>query len=484
MVPPKDEEDGEEILFAAVLSHIRRSPAAAPQSVFDRLRLVLAGVFVTGAALALVAAWFFSNTAANETYDRLLISAAVQMAETVGIEQTKVSATPPDAAFETLALAQDDRVFYAIRSPRGDLLTGHARLPAPASDGELDRPRIGNANFLGQPVRTATVGRYVTTPADGGWASIVIAQTRLARNALAVALMMKIGALIVFVTSLGYFAALVAAKQALLPLSRIEQALAQRDANDVTPLNVVSPRETQALVDAINLVMGRLADRMSKLQGFIGVAAHQARTPIAGLIAQVDLLQNDRRPGERSARIDRIRDRLIALGRLTNQLLGHAMVVYRSDTVPHAAVDLAEIARAAARDGVPLSLDRDVVVLVQAFPDPFPFNGDAVSLREGLMNLVDNAIVHGAPTRLHVKVARRAGQAVVGVFDDGPGIPPERWEAALSPFAAPRTDRGGAGLGLSIVNEIAAAHGGRLEAAYPKDGGFEIHMILPLQADR
>lgn len=486
IVRPRTKKTGETRLAVALRNVGKLWPVSRRTrgSVFGRLRLVLAGVFLFGAALALGAAWLFSNTAANETYDRLLISAAVQMAETVGVEQNQVMATPPDAAFETLAQAHDDRVFYAIRDPEGRLVTGDARLEGPGADDDLDRPRIDDGHFMGLPVRTATTGRYVTTQDGGGWTSIVVAQTRQARTELAVALMAKIGALIVFVSLLGYAASLVAARRALLPLSRIEQALAARDANDVSPLNVESPRETQALVDAINLVMGRLADRMSKLQGFIGVAAHQTRTPIAALIAQVDLLQNDRTAPARNSRIERIRDRLIELGRLTNQLLGHAMIVYRSEIMPHGPVDLAEVARAAARDGVPFAIDRDLMVTVEVTPEPFMVQGDAVSLREGLTNLVNNAVVHGAPSRLAIRVFQRGDDAVVGVFDDGQGMPPEAWPAALSPFTAPRTGRPGAGLGLSIVNTLVEAHSGRIEFALPDGGGFEVRLVIPMQSDR
>lgn len=455
--------------------------AHTQRSVFDRLRLLLASVFVVGGALALGAAWFFSNTAANETYDRLLISAAVQMAETVAADQTQVSVTPPDAAFETLALARDDRLFYAIRDPQGRLLTGYPGLAAPPPTADLEQPRIGDAHVLGAYVRTVTVGRYITTPAGDGWASVVVAQTRQARDALALALMTRIGALIVFVSALGFFAALVAARRALLPLARIEQALAARDVNDVTPLNVASPRETQALVDAINLVMARFADRMAKLHAFVGVAAHQIRTPIAALAAQAELLETDRTPSARRARADRVRTRLSELGRLANQLLGHAMIVYRADTVPHAPVDLADVVRDAVRDGAPLALDRDLTVQLNTEARDLVIPGDGTSLREGLTNLINNAAVHGAPSRLEVTVSVEGDHAVITVFDDGPGVPPAAWAATLTPFSAPRTGRAGAGLGLSIAHEIAVAHGGRVEFRHPAGGGFEVRMVLPLQ---
>ena len=452
---------------------------AGRTSVFDRLRLLLAAVFTVGSAVALAAAWFFSNTAANETYDRLLISAAVQIAERVGVEQTQVSAAPPDAAFETLALARNDRVFYAVRDPQGRLVTGHPIVPRPLDGTELDRPRIGEDRVRGLAVRTATVGRYVTTPAGGGWASIVVAQTRQARDALALSLMAKIGGLIVFVSALGYVAALTAARRALMPLSRIEHALADRDVQDVTPLDVASPRETQALVDAINLVMARFADRMAKLHAFVGFAAHQIRTPIAALMAQVELLENDRGQAARQARAERMRERLMELGRLTNQLLGHAMIVYRADAVPHAPVDLVEAARGALREGVPLALDRDLTVMLHAEAETVIVQGDDMSLRDGLTNLVNNAAMHGAPTRLEVTVGVAGEHAFVRVFDDGPGIAEPDWAATLTPFTAPRTGRSGAGLGLSIAHEIAVGHGGRVAFRRPEGGGFEVSMLLP-----
>jgi len=452
----------------------------AQRSVFDHLRLLLAGVFLLGGALALMAAWLFSNALANDTYDRLLISAAVQIAETVGIDQNHVTANPPDAAFETLALAPDDRLFYAVRAPDGRLVTGSPSLAARSFGRELEAPRLGDDNLAGEAVRTATVGRYVTTLGEAGWASVVVAQTRLARNALALNLMLKIGAIIVFVSALGFFSALAVARRALQPLARIEQALAARDLNDVRPLDVPSPRETQALVDAINQVMARLADRMAKLQAFVGVAAHQIRTPIAALAAQAELLETDKTPTDRRARADRIRGRLAELGRLTNQLLGHAMVVYRADTAPRATVDLAEVARKALHEAVPQALDRDLIVTFHAPPEPIPVQGDALSLHEGLTNLINNAAVHGAPSRLEVTAGHAGGWATVTVWDNGPGIPPDAWSAAVQPFTAPRSQRPGAGLGLSIANEIAAAHGGRLEFDLPAGGGFAVRVRLPM----
>lgn len=453
--------------------------AAGERSVFGRLRLLLGGVFVGGAAIALVAAYVFSHAAANEAYDRLLISAAVQMAETLDIEDGQISATPPDAAFETLALARRDRLFYAVRGPDGSLLTGSTDLAAPERGPHLETPRISDIHVGGAAARQVTIGRYITTPQGAGWASVAIAQTRVERNSLVLSLMSWTGALIIFVSVLGFLTALAAARRALLPLARIEQALARREVNDVSPLNVASPRETQALVDAINVVMARFADRMTKLHTFVGVAAHQIRTPLAALSAQVEMLDSDSSPAAKRARVDRIRTRLSELGRLTNQLLGHAMIIYRAESVAASAVDLAEVARLALRDGAPLAIGRDLLVALHAPDEPVIVQGDATNLREGLTNLVNNAVVHGARTRLEVTVGREGPWAFVAILDDGSGIAPDAWRAALTPFSAPRSGRPGAGLGLAIAHEIAAAHGGCIEARHDGEAGFQVKMLLP-----
>lgn len=461
------------------MSSLPSLDARAGGSVFGRLRLFFMAVFTVGGVVALVVAWVFWNTAANAAYDRLLVSAAVQIAETIDIEQTSFVVQPPDAAFQTLALAEGDRLFYSVRDPAGGLLTGDAELTSDRKGSEHEQARVGTARFAGESVRTVTVHRFLSGPGVEGWCTVIVAQTRDARSAFAISLMTKTGVLIVLVAALGYFGSVAATRRALLPLSRIEQVLDSRQPEDMTPLQVESPRETQALVNTINKVMARFANRMFKLETFSAVAAHQIRTPLAALTSQVELLEEDRTAEERRTRIMRIRDRVMELGRLTQQLLGHAMIMYRSDNHRYAEVDLVELARNALSDGVPLSLERDLGVMFEAPEEPVIVMGDPVGLREGLTNLVNNAVTHGTHSTLNVRVGAAGEEAFVAVFDDGPGIPKELWETAMRPFTVARGARGGAGLGLSIANEIARAHGGRMVFALPEGGGFEVRMILP-----
>jgi two-component system sensor histidine kinase TctE len=286
--------------------------------------------------------------------------------------------------------------------------------------------------------------------------------------------------LVVFVAAFGYFASIFAARRAFQPLAHVERVLDSRHPNDISPLLVESPRETRALVNTINKVMARLANRMATLEKFTAVAAHQIRTPLAAVTAQVELLQKDTEDNERQARIARIRARMLELGRLTKQLLGHAMIAHRSDNIPHQAVNLASAAHSALDDGVPILCTRDIDVSFDAPDRPVLVQGDLVVLREALTNLVDNAVAHGAPGSLSVSVGSEDNYGLVTIFDDGQGMPEELWSSSLSPFKVARGEKAGAGLGLSIVNEIVAAHDGRISFALPAGGGFEVRVAIPL----
>lgn len=443
----------------------------------NRLRFLLATVFGIGTAGALLAAWLFANAGADQGYDRLLASAAVQIAESITIENGVVDVMPPEAAFETLAMSTDDRIFYAVRDPQGRVLTGFPGIVPTEAPNRLAKTTLVDGRLFGVDVREAVVGRYVSL-ARPGWVSVVVAQTRRGRQALAWSLMTRMGALIISVGALGFIAALVAAHRALRPLSRIGEALNARKDNDLTPLVVDSPRETLALVYAINDLVARMGERSAKLQSFAGLAAHQVRTPIAALLAQVELLRGESMTAGVALRADRLRDRLISLGRLTNQLLDHAMVSYRAE-LPRQTIDLVETTRSALRDSIPRTSSNDIELSFGHHCSSLLIVGDEVILREAITNLIHNAAVHGARTRLSVVVKELDGFAVVAVEDDGAGIAAEQWHRVCSPFAAARDERPGAGLGLSIVCEIARIHGGDVTSRFPSGGGFEVSLRLP-----
>ena len=101
------------------------------RSLYSRIILIIAVVFAAGSVALGTAAWFYARIAADDAYDRLLVGAALQIAESIYAQEGTISVDPPVSAFETLSLSVNDRIFYKVVDPRGEVLTGYDDL-APA----------------------------------------------------------------------------------------------------------------------------------------------------------------------------------------------------------------------------------------------------------------------------------------------------------------------------------------------------------------
>jgi two-component system sensor histidine kinase TctE len=449
-----------------------------PRSVKVRFRILLFTVFGVGALFALLAGWGFARSASDEAYDRLLESAAVQFFDGASASDGQVTILPPESAFDTLSLAENDRFFYSVRTPSGKLLTGYPDLPEAGSarQGPL---AADDLHYLGEPVRVLTLRRPIRTAKTEGYLSVSVAQTRMARDAMQLRLFERSAPVTLAIAALGLLASLFAAAYAVRPLARLESALEARKPQDLTPLRIEGPRETEGLVAAINALVLRIGHRVEKLEVFAGLAAHQLRTPLAALGSQVDLLANDDDEQARTVRIERLRVRLKELNRLIHQLLGHAMIVYRGDTIPTDVVDLSKLARSVVQDMLAGSTNKREL-RVEIDETSLAIVGDEIMLREAVTNLVANAATHGARRLIRIGLRADGDAAIISVADDGPGIADEHWTAAAEPFSTKRQNETGAGLGLSIARQTAISHGGDLSFGHDESGLFMVSMRLAM----
>ncbi|MEA2952684.1 MAG: two-component system, OmpR family, sensor histidine kinase TctE, partial [Alphaproteobacteria bacterium] len=313
-----------------------------------------------------------------------------------------------------------------------------------------------------------------------------VAQTRGARDLLAFDLTLKAFVILAIMSVLALAMVMLTVRAALAPLHAIGEAIDRRAYSDLTPLSLEVPREIAPLVAGLNHFMRRLADRLAILKRFIADAAHQIRTPLAALSSQVELLNHENDPERQQRNVKRLQELADRLGRLVNQLLDHAMVIHRSESVAGGPVDLVALTRSALRDAVPISAEESHLdVMLELQPDNISIIGDAISLREALVNLINNAVIHGGGRTLLVRVLQEQSATRIEVVDDGPGIPPDRWEHMLEPFQSGTQipgqdrDRRGSGLGLAIVQDVAKAHHGEIRFEQRKGVGFVAALILP-----
>lgn len=454
---------------------LKADPVVPPTlSLTGRLATTLALVFALGGLAVALAAFAYGRHAAQQSYDRLLIGAANQIAESITIHDGQVLVDLPVAAFQLLSLAPQDRIAYAVLGPDGKVITGYDGLTPPPKG-----QSFSNSTFTGDPMRLAEVRRRFAERSFSGTVTVIVGQTTRARAELA--WQITRGALVAAALAgcVIVLLAIFAVRSSLRPLRRIERALAARAAQDLTSIDVAVPAEIESLVATLNRFIARLDRQFTTMRTLIADTSHQLRTPIAALRVQAELAAGEQDPERLRTILSRIHDRAAGLGRLTDQLLNHALIIHRADSAPLDAIDLRTVAIRAAEEtdhdlfstGAELELDLP--------EEEVPCAADALSLVEAMKNLAANALRHGgAPVRLFVR-ATPEGQ-VIGTRDSGPGIPEAHWTDAATRYArktgvSPRS----AGLGLAIVAAVARAHGGTLRFAKPAAGGFEAAIHLP-----
>jgi two-component system sensor histidine kinase TctE len=257
-----------------------------------------------------------------------------------------------------------------------------------------------------------------------------------------------------------------------MPLHRLSEEIRKRSVRDLRPVGTAqTPEEARPLVGALNQLLVEVQESHRNQQRFLANAAHQLRTPLAGLQAHTELAlaQSSRETGR--AELEQIHRATIRTARLANQLLALARAEpggYRPEAL--LPVNLRAVVEDAADEWVHRALDRDIDLGFELADASVP--GDATLLREALANLIHNALEYTpAGGRITVKTLLREGHAVLEVEDDGPGIPLAEREQVLERFYRIAGTAGtGSGLGLSIVKEIALAHDAAL-AIGAGDGG-------------
>jgi len=218
---------------------------------------------------------------------------------------------------------------------------------------------------------------------------------------------------------------------------------------------------------------------------FISDAAHQLRTPLAGLKSQTELALGANVDPELRPRLQRVHESAVRSAHLVNQLLSLARAEPESALAQHAArLDLREMARELTAEWVPKALHAGVDLGLHDAGDdapPVAVHGHPLLIREALQNLIDNAIRYaGAGSEVTVSVWRDGATAVMQVADTGPGIPPDLHRAVFERFVRATHEGSGCGLGLAIVRSIAERHGGTASLSGQSPHGLQVRISLPL----
>lgn len=429
-------------------------------------------------ALALADTWIEAERTADQLADRVLGGSALVIAERAALSDAGLlEIAIPYGALEMLSSAAQDRVFYRVDSPDSDgrLVTGYGDLPVaqalPGGD-----PAFADAVYRGVPVRIASLSRAVSTGIDEVPFTVTMAETTLAREALARDILLR-SALRLLGMILGAASIVwIAVTLSLRPLARLSEAIAARNPGDLRPVETPVPAEVRAPVRAVNSLMRRLDGALEGLRNFTGNAAHQLRTPMTVIRTELALAERAPDPTASRAAVARANAALARTERVLAQLLALARVDAAQGMASDrfAETDLVPLIRDLTASHIPAAADAGVDLGFELLsPAPLLARVEPLLLQEALHNLISNAVLHaGRGAEVTVRLIHAQGaEILIEVEDNGPGIPAPARQTVLSRFerGAAGTATPGTGLGLPIVQEIAALFGGWLELVHKGD---------------
>jgi len=449
-----------------------------------RLATIMAAVFIGGMITLYIAAQGYGRAAADKSFDRLLAGSAISITETISIVDDTILVDLPYAALDMLSAAPDDRVFYRVIGPAGNTVTGYSDLPTPSDMSPAKAPasdtiRFYDAEYRGEQVRFALVGREIAVGGMLGSVWVQVGQTRRARETVARETVLNSLLPIAAMTVLALAAVWYGIGSALRPLHRAGEEISRRRPSDLRSIDTPMPVELRPLIEAMNGFMRRLSDNIDTLRAFIADASHQMRTPLAALLAQTQAAQADK-PRELRRSLEAVERNATKLAHLLNQLLSDATVAHRADLQRFERIDLLEAVGEAIRETVGTAEGSDVRFRTSL--DAAPTDGDRLMLVEALKNVIHNAVRHGGETDapVEVELATDGGTYVILISDRGPGIPASKQEHVFERFARVDPRSSGAGIGLAIVRRAVESHSGTIILRDRAGGGLTAEIRLPL----
>jgi two-component system sensor histidine kinase TctE len=445
--------------------------ASAPAMTGGLQRRLLVMLISPLILLALLNAWLDYRSADNVALqqDQRLVALVPLLADSV-IGQAESARggllmlmAPP---LEEFLGGGPDFAAFSILDPDGRVLRGEvwlAGLPPATFEPEFHSEENQGTTWRIVRQRVQSVAGEIT---------VVLADGTDPRQQWARSILFKVLLPNLVLITLAAFAVNWAVRRALKPLLDLKEAVERRSPRDLSAIDEkASPEEVRPLVQSLNRLFGLFNVQAESQRRFVADAAHQLRTPLAGLQAQVEAWAQAANavPSQpsvtlRAEQVNKLRSATRRTSQLANQLLALSRADARTmHPQPMQRVDLKELCETTLQNHLDAATAKRMDLGLDA--QPAMVMGHDWLLRELLGNLVDNAVKYtpqgGTVT---IRCGERDGAAFLEVEDDGPGIPRNERSRVLERFYRVQGTLGeGNGLGLAIADEIARAHHSHLQ---------------------
>jgi two-component system, OmpR family, sensor histidine kinase TctE len=477
--------------------------------------------------ISLALTWLVAQNIAGKPFDRALEYNVQALAKLIAVKNNQVQFNLTAPAREILRADDTDLVYYQVIGTQGEHLGGELDLPAPPDDdkGKDSDVRLREDTIQGQEVRVAYIWMKVdvvrptsdqerlrierpersagppqasSAPSGGSavreatsvganvqlvqsrgsnannnadqFVLVQVAETLEKRKTLATEIVKGVMVPQFVTLPLAVLLVWLALVRGIKPLAQLEKRIRARKPDDMSPLDDAAvPEEVAPLVLSVNDLLSRLTVSLTTQKRFLADAAHQLKTPLAGLRMQADLAQRETDADELKKSLKHIGRASVRATHTVNQLLALARAETTGRSLAKHRVDFVNVAREVMADSVPRALEKKIDLGYEgpaAGEAATRLEGNATLLKELVRNLLDNAIAYtpeGGRVTLQLMSDRFSGTLLLIVEDSGPGIPESERELVFQPFyRALGTNVDGSGLGLAIVHEIAMQHGAEI----------------------
>lgn len=408
--------------------------------------------------------YLVAKSIANDPFDQILDDRITALAQEVAAQAPTNRFQFPNEAWEVLTADGTDQLRIQIIGKQNQFLAGDEKtLPVPPRQPN----QIGVVNFRdlvvnGEDFRAGYLWIELPVAGENRFMLIQIAETLGKRDRLANEIIKGVILPQFVILPLAVLLVWFGLARGIAPLNTLLDVIRSRKPDDLSALQTKdTPEELLPVISALNDQLERLSVTVETQKRFVADAAHQLKTPLAGLRMQVELLSDQTEPNERLRSLRRLKVGTERSTRLVNQLLALARTeapsVLQTDQL-----DLTAVARSVTRDFVPEAMNKHIDLGVECPDHPVYLQGQTLMLTEMVKNLVENALRYtpeGGTVTVRVDDSPQREAIVVEVEDDGPGIPPTERALVFDRFyRVLGTSEDGSGLGLAIVQEIAHQH--------------------------
>ena len=419
--------------------------------------------------------FYQGDTLRRETFDRDLAETAKSLSLIFKKSSENKLHDIDEYSISLLLTEPHDKMFYSIRDDQGHLLFGNPDVAyRPAEDLDPTDPDDFNVYFgslKGESVRVVSIPIDHTINNVKKQFFIQVAETRNQRQYIQqqIIFWILIPQLILLVSALVLVR--FAVKKGLSPILYLNEKIIARSYKDLKPIDIKNvPLEVDRLVGSLNNLMGELDNAIKSENRFVNDAAHQLRTPLAGILAQIQLAQESKDKKEIKGRLEKISQSSKRLIHIINQLLSLSKTQPEAvHTSQFSQLDLVVLVKKTIEDLFPLADLKKIDLGFVGSSEGSFIMGDGVKLYDLIHNLIENAIKYTPNLgRVNVSVESKNNKICLIVEDTGKGIPKEDQPNVFKRFyrgdnVTQSGDDAGAGIGLAIAKEIANMHQATIE---------------------